>query len=963
MIPFIKGILIALTFNEYMFIKKFHFLFKTLICAAILFFYAQVHGQHYNKITATLDGNSKAITIIQEFKFYNSSKDTLEVLYFNDWANAYSNKNTALAKRFEEEYKKSLHLAKDEERGTTKIISAVDDKYTGLQWEHTSEYDIVQFKLNSKLAPNEYTTLYLTYKVKLPPNRYTLFGYSSRNEYYLKDWYLTPAVYDGEWHLYSNKNLEDLYTGITNTDILLNYPKGLFLTSNFEKENEAELGNSKEVNLRGDYRKSCDLIIAPYTYFTRHVTDNVTIITDINVSKFDDISKAIAIDKISNYIFEHLGSYPHSELLVSTIDYNKDPLYGINQLPSFVRPYENQFQFELKFLKTALNSFFNETLFLNPRKEKWVMDALVNYMMISYVEENYPDQKLLGNLSNIWGFRKYNLAKTKFIEQYPLLYMYTARKNIDQPLITSNDSLIKYNQKIGNRYKAGAGLSFLANYVGKKDVDESIKDFYASYKLRPVSAKDFERILENNVDKDISWFLDEYVTTNERIDFKIKKVSKTQDSLQVTLKNKSGTNVPISMFGLYKDSIVSRYWFTGIDSTRIFTIPKNGEDKLVLNYDQKIPEFNQRDNWKSLKGFLSSNKKLKFQFFKDTEDPFYNQIFYVPTLRFNLYDGITPAMRIYNKTFLERPFLFDFSPSYAFRERTMVGSAGFKFRKYHNKTGFYISNYAISGSTYHFQENSRYVSITPSISFGWRPDDFRSDKRDYLNIRHVNIFRTIAEGLEDLETTPDYSVFNVRYGSYKNGIINYLSWFTDVQYASNFSKVAFNLEYRKLFENNMQLNTRFFAGKFISNTSDSDFYSFALDRPTDYLFDYNYLGRSESSGIYSQQLVVAEGGFKSKIKNPFANDFIATTNTSVSIWRWIELYGDLGLIKNKSDNARFVYDSGIRLNLVTDYFELYLPLYSNNGWEVAQPDYGEKIRFIVTLSPRTLTRLITRKWF
>ena len=947
-----------------MLIKKFNFLFRTLTYAVLFFVCTgKLYSQHYNKITATLDGSKKSINIIQEFKFYNSSQDTLDVLYFNDWANAYSNKKTPLAKRFEEEYKKSFHLAKDEERGFTKIFSIVDDKYTGVQWERTPESDILKFNLNSKLAPGEYTSLFLTYQVQLPPNRFTLFGYSSKDEYYLKDWYLTPAVYDGEWHLYSNKNLEDLYTGITNTDITFSFPKNLFLTSNFEKVDEIKSKKAKEVNLRGDYRKSCDLILSPISYFTKHVTENNTIITDINVSKFDEISRAVAIDKISAYIFKHLGSYPHSELIVSTIDYNKDPLYGINQLPSFIRPYENQFQFELKFLKTALNNFFNETLFLDPRKERWVMDALINYMMISYVEENYPDQKLLGKLSNIWGFRNFNLAKMKFEEQYPLLYMYAARKNIDQPLITSNDSLLKFNQKIGNRYKAGAGLSFLADYVGKQKVNESIKDFYANYKLKPVSSKDFERILEKNVDKDISWFLDEYVTTNERIDFKIKKVIKEKDSLEITLKNKSGTNVPISMFGLHKDSIVSRYWFTGIDSTRVFTIPKNGEDKLVLNYDQKIPEFNQRDNWKSLKGFLSSNKKLKFQFFKDTEDPFYNQIFYVPTVRFNLYDGITPAMRIYNKTFLERLFLFDVSPSYSFNEQTLVGSAGFKFRKYHNKTGLYISNYSVNASTYHFQKNSRYMSLTPAISFGWRPEDFRSDKRNYLNVRYVNIYRSLDEGLEELETPPNYSVLNARYGSYKNGIINYFNWFTDIQYAGDFSKIAFNLEYRKLFENNMQLNTRFFAGKFISNNTNSDFFSFALDRPTDYLFDYNYLGRSESSGIYSQQIIIAEGGFKSKLENPFANDFIATTNTSVSIWRWIELYGDTGFIKNKGENTRFVYDSGIRLNLVTDYFELYLPMYSNNGWEVGQPDYGEKIRFIVTLSPRTLISLFTRKWF
>jgi hypothetical protein len=41
-------------------------------------------------------------------------------------------------------------------------------------------------------------------------------------------------------------------------------------------------------------------------------------------------------------------------------------------------------------------------------------------------------------------------------------------------------------------------------------------------------------------------------------------------------------------------------------------------------------------------------------------------------------------------------------------------------------------------------------------------------------------------------------------------------------------------------------------------------FSYAADRPTDYLFDYNYLGRSESTGLYSQQFILAEGGFKSK---------------------------------------------------------------------------------------------------
>ena len=109
--------------------------------------------------------------------------------------------------------------------------------------------------------------------------------------------------------------------------------------------------------------------------------------------------------------------------MVSEIDYNKNPLYGINQLPSFIRPYEEQFQYEMKFLKTALINILEETLFLDPRKDQWLSDAIANYLMIAYVEEFYPDQKLLGKLSKIWGLRSFNLAKMDFNEQYPFLYM------------------------------------------------------------------------------------------------------------------------------------------------------------------------------------------------------------------------------------------------------------------------------------------------------------------------------------------------------------------------------------------------------------------------------------------------------------------------------------------------------------------------------------------------------------
>ena len=186
---------------------------------------------------------------------------------------------------------------------------------------------------------------------------------------------------------------------------------------------------------------------------------------------------------------------------------------------------------------------------------------------------------------------------------------------------------------------------------------------------------------------------------------------------------------------------------------------------------------------------------------------------------------------------------------------------------------------------------------------------------------------------------------------------------TDIQVASLFSRVSGEYQYRHLFNDNRQVNLRFFAGAFMYRDTSNDFFSFGLDRASDYLFDYNYYGRSETTGLFSQQFIMADGGFKSILDNRYVNQWMTTVNGSFNIWNWIELYGDAGLIKSKYSNTRFVYDSGVRLNLVTDYFELYFPMYSSNGFEPSQGNYSQKIRFVVTLSPGTLLGLFTRKWF
>src|SRR5690606_30701276 len=152
-----------------------------------------IKGQHNNNIAAHLDAATQEISIKQHFTYVNQSNKALSTLYFNDWNHAYANKNTALAKRFAEEFNRGLHLAKDRERGHTWIKSIVADDYTGLDWERVGNRDIIAVDLQEVLGPGESIELFLTYTIKLPSAKFTSYGYTSGGAYNLKDWYLTPA--------------------------------------------------------------------------------------------------------------------------------------------------------------------------------------------------------------------------------------------------------------------------------------------------------------------------------------------------------------------------------------------------------------------------------------------------------------------------------------------------------------------------------------------------------------------------------------------------------------------------------------------------------------------------------------------------------------------------------------------------------------------------------------------------
>ena len=938
--------------------------YKITVCILVLFASAKQYAQHHSQMVVGVNTEKKTLTVQQEIVFFNQSEDTLKSIVLNDWNNAYSTKTTPLAKRFSDEFYRGFHLAKEEERGSTNHLTILDADKLALLWERSEKNpDLIIVKLRNPLLPNQKITLHLNYTVKIPSDKFTKYGYGNEGGMNLKNWFLTPAQYENHAFIrYSNNNLDDIANAVSNFDIELKISKNFELTSDLKSSAPTQYESFSVYKLSGNNRTDFSLFVEPKSSFNSYKSSAVEILTNLKYNKLKDTQKAIVIDRVTGFVDNLIGKYPHEKITVSQADYERNPFYGLNQLPSFISPFSDEFIYEIKFLKTYLNNYLKNSLRLDPRKDNWIYDGIQVYAMMKYIEEHHPDTKMFGSISNFKLLKSYNLFNLDFNEQYSYFYMLMARKNLDQPLGDPKNTLVKFNEQIASKYRSGLSFIYLDDYLQNHSVDNSIRQFYIQNKEKQVNRNDFETILKSNTDKDINWFFNTIINSRKIIDYKFSNISFTKDSVTFSIKNKTGVFVPIPVYGIKKGEIVFKKWLDSTATDHLFTLERNNADKIILNYKNEVPEYNLRNNWKKLDGFFPNNRPLKFVFMKDLEDSYYNQVLYVPTLTYNLYDGFSPGMRLHNKTVLEKPFVFELNPAYSSNTRTLSGTGYFVINQNYRNSNLYNIRYSASGSYFHYALNANYLKINPMIQIRIREENFRDNRKQLIVLRQVLVNRE-KSNLVTTNSNENYSVFNAKYFNTRTEVTNHLGFITDLQLSSKFGKIAGEIEYRKLYNNNNQLNLRLFAGSFLYNRSDSDFFSFALGRPTDYLFDYNYYGRSERTGFYSQQFIMGEGGFKSKLNTPYANQWITTVNASFSIWNWIEVYGDIGFVKNKTQKEQFAYDSGIRLNLVTDYFELYFPVYSKNGWEIAEPNYEEKIRFVVTFSPKTLINLFNRKWF
>ena len=931
-----------------------------------------VIGQTNYKLNVSLNLEEETLVVSQTIEYTNTSNEDLNSLFLLDWANSYQGAPAPLAKHLANQFNRSFYIKKNSKLGFTKIKSLNGESI--LNWSRLpDQLDIIKIDLNKKLPIGKLIKIQIEYLVKIPDDKFTGVGINSTNGILLRDLFLSLAPrYNGKWLLNSNLGFRDYSNNPSNYQFNWEYPANYDLLSNLnEISNDTNSSSYHKTTFFKDKNITSPEFVFDLkkSFKTIKINDQFSIVTDILSSKNVEVDVEKSIKKIDGFTRQILSSITNKKLLILRKDYSKNPIVGISQALAFLNPFPDDFIYETRFMKAYLASYLNELFIINKREKHWITGGIQTYVMMKYVEAFFPKSKFLGDLYKfkvlgIRPFKNYSAAHIGFNESFSFMSEFGEHANNQQQDTLSKDKLTKSNELYTIPYHTGSGLIYLDKYLGDDILNQSLKAF-----SEKKGSKSLSEILEDKTEKETEWFFNTYLTDREAYDFVISNVIKGKDSVRITVKEVNKKAVPFKLDLIKKDSLISEKWIFHRGKDTIIDLKTQNADFIAINSNRFLPEKNRPNNWKYLKS-KSGFKPLKLTFYGDSENLKRNQLFYHPISDFNAYDGFTGGLRIYNTRVKNQPFEIDLHPQFSLKEKSMVGFFRTRYRFIKHKSKNYLNQVFLTGKSYHYNTNLRYTSLQPSFSMYFRPFDLRSNKRQLLNFSWFNVFR---DRDPEVPVTPDYSVLNILHRYNNSDAVNVFTTNSNFEASGKFGKIYFSSNYRKLFPSGRQFAIRFFTGKFLwynVSNSDGNFFDFNLNRSPDYLFRYDYLGRSEDSGIYSQQFIPAEGGFKAFFDDEStnddessANDYMASINASIGIWKWVEFYGDIGILKKRLQSPVGYFDSGFKFSLVPDYFEIFFPFYSSNGFEPTQSRYTTKIRFIFTPRLSTLGSLFSRKWF
>lgn len=901
--------------------------------------------------------NNNLLSVKQKLIYHNKTKKNLTQIKLLNLVSAYKKRNTNLLKRKLEDRKTDLYYATDNQQGNINSLVINNILYSK---NYNTENLFIDIPL---LAPEKAITLNLEYQIHLPDAAFTGYG-KGKNNALLKYFFLVPDSFDTE------NNLEKNYYDIEETCNIDTYYKIDFTSTPLHVSSNLRETSSKI--FEGILNKDVEIYISE--------NQNFKLDTKIEGKKYEvEFAYPLSEDEQKfiefyvplqlKFIYEKIGFLP-KKIFISEKSKTKNDFLWNDDIKFWkfrIKLFNESEKTDLDYISIISQEVADQIFISDKNRDHWLTNGLKTYLEMQYLEKFYKNYNLLGQLSDykILGIRplKYTYAsKLKLSERYGLPYQYIMAQNLDQKIDEQLQKLSNFNEFAISKFETGSLLNFIGEKMGKNKLEDFLKTYIDKNQNKLIDKKDFLDQLTVRSGYS-SEFLDTFIQHKERINFKLRSLKKEDNNYIITIEKNTAQNIPFKIETLNDKNEATAYWYDTNKKEKpyVYIVPDNNVQKITINDHYSFPESNFRDNYLYTKGIFRNTKKVKFKFFTDNPNPEYNEVYLAPKISWNNYDKLLLGLKFQNKSLFDRPFLYAFLPFYSSGTKTIAGSFAASYKIQPPESFFRSLSLGFSTSYFHYDYNLAYktLSLSAAMSLNKNP---RSQIGRNIIVSYSYFDKDISEQMRLANDYSIYNLWNLGFIYSENGIIKDKYIFGNLQLMKDYQKLSTESYYRWEFARNKKLSLRFFGGVFINNHTRNNTFDFGISRVSNYAFSYNLLAQSASSGILSQQFVIAEGGFKSLIKGT-SNQFIFSTNVDSHVWKMFNVYADFGVYKNKYSPSQFIWDSGVKLKVIPDFLEIYFPIQSTLGFEPGFNDYKSRIRYTLNLNLNSIIGYFRRGWY
>lgn len=620
----------------------------------------------------------------------------------------------------------------------------------------------------------------------------------------------------------------------------------------------------------------------------------------------------------------------------------------------------------------AGHSWFYGMLGSNERMHAWMDEGINSFNENRYVETKYPDAKLVGNFSRSPLAKTFDLTRYQHKAQYELAYLLTARKNEDQPIELPAYDYTEINYGADVYMKSAIVFDYLMAYLGENEMDKAMQEYFNKWHFKHPQPKDLREVLETSTGKNLSWFFDDLIKTTKKLDYKIMFSKHNPDgSWDLGIKNTGEINGPVFIQGIKDHKLVGEIMYEGFPGKQILNFPASEVDYFQIDFTEDMPEINRDNDIIRTKGLFKKVEPIKLQFLGSLDNPTRSQLFYTPVAGWNNYNKWMLGMAFYNNLLPRKHFEFELMPMYSYSTNDFAGYGHLNYSVYPKGPILQELAFGFTGTRYAFENapfDMNFSKLAPEINFVFKKKYPRSPVTHRLRYRHITLLEDSYEANYAFDPTIYSRAYTQRnfndlnFSVSRYDAINPFSVSLQFLNGEHINKLSFTGNYSYNFKKkNKGIDVRLFAGTFLgTNASDAGSYRFQMSGwrgYQDYLYDHVYLGRSESSGLLSNQFTESEGGFKFFSYLGQSAQWLAALNIKSSLGNLklpVGLFADVGTCGNDGLlNDQALYDAGVYLSLRKNIFEIYFPLIWSKDMEnyksVNGISYAETIRFTLNL--------------